>query len=105
MPLETGAFKTPSLREVARTAPYFHDGRFARLEQVIAHYRSPPKDAGSELTPLELSDEEARQLVAFLTSLSGGVAVAPARLVRDPGEGGNAARSSDRPAASEGSPR
>src|SRR5262245_53787004 len=82
---ESGAFKTPTLREVARTAPYFHDGRFPQLEQVIAHYRNPPQDPGSELIPLELSDREARQLVAFLDTLTGGVAVDRARLPRDPG--------------------
>jgi cytochrome c peroxidase len=72
---ESGAFKTPTLREVARTGPYFHDGRFAQLEQVLAHYRNPPEDPSSELTPLALSDLEARQLIAFLTTLSGGVSV------------------------------
>lgn len=76
--LQSGAFKTPTLRDVARTAPYFHDGRYARLDQVIAHYRNPPEDPGNELNPLALSDVEARQLVAFLNTLSGGVAVGSA---------------------------
>jgi cytochrome c peroxidase len=70
----SGAFKTPTLREVGRTAPYFHDGSLATLEDVIAHYRRPPADPGSELVPLELSDAEAAQLAAFLRTLSGGVA-------------------------------
>lgn len=82
----SGAFKTPSLREVGRTAPYFHDGSLATLEEVIAHYRRPPADPGSELTPLELTDREAGQLVAFLRSLSGGVA-AGAEWLEPPGEG------------------
>jgi cytochrome c peroxidase len=69
-----GRFKTPSLREVARTAPYLHDGSLATLAQVIEHYRRPPADPGSELTPLQLGEGEVRQLVAFLASLSGGVA-------------------------------
>jgi len=69
-----GAFKTPSLREVERTAPYFHDGRLATLEAVIEHYRHPPADPGSELLPLELTDLEATRLVAFLRTLSGGIA-------------------------------
>jgi len=94
--LETGAFKTPGLRDAARTAPYFHDGRFPRLEQVIAHYRNPPEETGSELTPLQLSDLEARQLVAFLNSLSGGVAVGPERLARNPGDPDGVATSSGR---------
>jgi len=72
---KSGAFKTPGLREVARTGPYFHDGRFSRLEQVIAHYRNPPQSPGSELVPLELSDVESRQLVAFLKTLSGSGAI------------------------------
>jgi len=75
--LKSGAFKTPSLREVARTAPYFHDGSLATLKQVIEHYRHPPEDPGSELTPLSLSNLEARQLAAFLGSLSGGIATPP----------------------------
>ena len=70
----SGAFKTPTLREVGRTAPYFHDGSLATLEDVVAHYRRPPADPGSELVPLELSDGEAAQLAAFLRTLSGGVA-------------------------------
>jgi cytochrome c peroxidase len=68
-----GAFKTPGLREVERTAPYFHDGRLATLEAVIEHYRHPPADPGSELLPLELSDLEAARLAAFLRTLSGGI--------------------------------
>lgn len=99
-----GAFKTPSLREVARTAPYFHDGRFASLEQVIEHYRSPPAEAGSELSPLALGDPEARQLVAFLRTLSGGVAVGPERLAGD-GVDDSQQRSSDPSAPRRETPR
>jgi cytochrome c peroxidase len=64
-----GAFKTPSLRNVAITAPYFHDGSKATLEEVIEHYRNPPK-AKNELKPLRITDGEARQLVAFLKTLT-----------------------------------
>lgn len=73
---KTGAFKTPSLRGVSRTAPYFHDGSFDSLEAVVDHYREPPpvEGTGHELQPVELSDAEAAQLVAFLRSLDGGVA-------------------------------
>ena len=35
---DLGAFKTPTLREISKTAPYMHDGRFATLEDVIGHY-------------------------------------------------------------------
>jgi cytochrome c peroxidase len=76
----SGAFKTPTLREVGRTAPYLHDGSLATLEAVIEHYRRPPPDPGSELVPLELGDREAAQLAAFLRSLAGGVAAEPAWL-------------------------
>jgi cytochrome c peroxidase len=70
----SGAFKTPTLREVGRTAPYFHDGSLETLEDVVAHYRRPPADPGSELVRLELSEVEAAQIAAFLRTLSGGVA-------------------------------
>jgi len=70
VPLQ-GSFKTPSLRNVSATAPYFHDGRFNTLKQVIEHYRRPPKKNGShELLDLELTEEEVSQLVSFLMSLS-----------------------------------
>lgn len=70
-----GAFKVPGLREVARTAPYMHDGRFATLAEVIDHYdRAVPvhgRDGHSELFPLGLSAGERADLAAFLGSLSG----------------------------------
>ena len=77
-----GAFKTPSLRNVAARAPYMHAGQIGSLEQVVAHYvRSPAATVGhSELAqrggghrerrPVRLSDAEARDLVAFLQTLS-----------------------------------
>jgi cytochrome c peroxidase len=69
-----GAFKTPTLREVARTAPYMHDGSFATLEEVVEFYdrggnANPRLDA--EIQPLKLSAEEKQALLAFLRSLSG----------------------------------
>jgi cytochrome c peroxidase len=76
----SGAFKTPTLREVGQTAPYFHDGSLETLEDVVAHYRRPPADPGSEIVPLELSDREAAQMAAFLRGLAGGVAADPAWL-------------------------
>lgn len=71
-------FKTPSLRNVAVTAPYMHDGRFATLEEVVAHYdhgvaRSATLDANLAKHPvggLGLSAEEQRALVAFLRTLT-----------------------------------
>jgi len=70
MPVQ-GAFKTPSLRNISATAPYFHDGRFTTLEQVIEHYNNPPKNNGPhELTALGLTAKEKAQLVSFLMSLT-----------------------------------
>lgn len=69
-----GAFKVPTLREAARTAPYMHDGSLARLEDVVDYYdrggnRNPWLDA--EMRPLHLTAEEKGALVAFLKSLTG----------------------------------
>jgi cytochrome c peroxidase len=71
---DRGAFKTPTLRQVAARAPYMHDGSIGSLEEVVEHYdrggnRNPNLD--SELQPLGLSHEEKQALVAFLRSLSG----------------------------------
>ena len=69
-----GAFKTPTLREVARTAPYMHDGSLATLEAVVELLRSrrkPESASGCESAPLRLTAEEKRALVAFLKTLSG----------------------------------
>ncbi len=67
--LLNGAFKVPSLRNVALTAPYMHDGSLPTLELVVEHYRKPPKPA-AELRPLTITDQEASQLVAFLRALT-----------------------------------
>lgn len=66
------AFKVPSLRNVARRAPYMHAGQMATLEDVVAHYdQAPSAPSGhSELKPLALTAAERKQLVAFLKSLS-----------------------------------
>ena len=71
---ESGAFKTPTLREVERTAPYMHDGSLATLEEVVDFY-----DRGGNvnpyldpiLKPLNLSPVEKETLVAFLRALTG----------------------------------
>ena len=69
-----GDFKTPTLREVARTAPYMHDGSLATLEDVVEFYdrggnRNPGLD--QELRALHLTAEEKKAVVAFLRSLTG----------------------------------
>ncbi len=67
-----GAFKVPGLRNVAETAPYMHDGRFATLDEVMQFYTEVPGTAAGkhELPPLNLSMQEIKQLTAFLASLS-----------------------------------
>lgn len=65
-------FKAPSLRNVARRAPFMHAGQFDSLDAVLAHYNTAPQaPAGhSELEPLMLSEREISQLIAFLHTLS-----------------------------------
>ena len=67
--LDRGAFKTPTLREIARTAPYMHDGRFKTLEEVVDFYSDgglmTPNKAGL-INVLLLSDQEKSDLVVFL---------------------------------------
>ena len=69
-----GAFKTPTLREVARTARYMHDGSLATLDDVVEFYdrggRQNP-DLDPEIHPLRLTIDERRALVSFLRALSG----------------------------------
>lgn len=67
------AFKTPSLRNVALRAPYMHAGQKKTLAEVVDHYRNAPASVvgHSELKRIDLSDQEARDLVAFLGTLSG----------------------------------
>jgi cytochrome c peroxidase len=83
--LETGAFKTPTLRDVARTSPYFHDGSVADLFGVLNHYQDPPEDPSSELVALDLEEHERAELIAFLGALSGGVAELPEGFSVGPG--------------------
>ncbi len=72
-----GAFKTPGLRDISKTAPYMHTGTLETLEDVIRHY----SDGGAEdgfvgasevaIRELDLTDEEQAALVAFLLTLDG----------------------------------
>jgi len=73
---DLGAFKTPTLREVARTAPYMHDGSLATLEAVVDFYSDggrPNPHLDPEIRPLHFSAEEKQILIAFLRSLSGSI--------------------------------
>ncbi|MEM7349101.1 MAG: cytochrome c peroxidase, partial [Chloroflexota bacterium] len=76
---DDGKFKVPSLRNVALTAPYMHDGRFATLEEVVEHYNSgvqnhPNLDnqlqQGAQPRRLNLNDTQKANLVAFLHTLT-----------------------------------
>lgn len=75
-PENYGQFKTPSLRNVAKTAPYMHAGQITTLREVISYYstlekaRLPQHHGEQVLRPLNLSDTEIDQLVAFLESLT-----------------------------------
>ena len=75
-----GAYKTPTLRNVAETAPYMQSGQLPTLEAVVAHYNQPkppffdpaqhPNRPHFDILPLMLSADEQRQLVAFLRTLT-----------------------------------
>lgn len=70
---DMGKFRVPTLRNVALTAPYMHDGSVASLDEVIDHYsrgghRRPHQD--SRVRPLQLSPAERTDLIAFLQSLT-----------------------------------
>ena len=72
-PRDLGAFKTPSLRNIDLTAPYMHDGSMKTLEEVIRFYNDggkPIKSLDPKIQPLELSDKEVADLIAFLKTLT-----------------------------------
>lgn len=72
-----GQWRTPSLRDVALTAPYMHDGVFRTLEEVIAHYNegggigTAAGNKAAELKPLQLTMRDRSDLAAFLYTLTG----------------------------------
>jgi cytochrome c peroxidase len=71
---DRGKFKTPTLRGVAETPPYMHDGSLATLEDVVEFYnrgggKNPYLDPA--IAPLELTKDDVKNLVAFLKALSG----------------------------------
>lgn len=77
-PEDKNKFRVPSLRNVAVTLPYMHDGRFQTLEQVLNHYATgvtdnpaldPSLKAGGR-TGIPLSRQEQRDLIAFLQTLT-----------------------------------
>ena len=73
---DRGAFKTPTLRQISETAPYMHDGSLATLSDVVERYNQggiPNPHLDREIRPLGLTNEETKNLVAFLESLTGNI--------------------------------
>jgi cytochrome c peroxidase len=71
---DKGAFKTPGLRDIARTGPYMHDGSLKSLEEVVEHYDKggiKNKWLHQDIRPLKLTKEDKADLVQFLHALSG----------------------------------
>jgi cytochrome c peroxidase len=74
LPAMKGAFRTPPLREVALTAPYFHDGSVNQLKDVIEHYvrgGDVKTNLSPNMKPLTLSEDEKADLLAFMHALTG----------------------------------
>lgn len=72
-PWDSGVFKIPSLRNVAVTAPYMHDGSLADLSAVIDHYAGggePHKSKHPAIQPFKITPLQKAQLIAFLESLT-----------------------------------
>ncbi len=74
---DKGKFKTPGLRNIAVTAPYMHNGMFKTLEEVVEYYNDPTKFVPDAInidnalkSPLNLSEKEKKDLVAFLKTLT-----------------------------------
>ena len=71
---DSGKFKVPTLRNIALTNPYMHDGRFMSLDEVINHYSEGVKENGyldSRLSKgIVLNDQEQSDLIAFLQTLT-----------------------------------
>jgi cytochrome c peroxidase len=74
---DLGKFKTPGLRNIAVTAPYMHNGMFKTLEEVVDYYDNPGKFVNNPVNiddalknPLNFSEKEKKDLVAFLKTLT-----------------------------------
>jgi cytochrome c peroxidase len=84
-PTQAGAFRTPSLRNVAARAPYMHSGQFSSLDQVIEHYAQSPAaiighselaragESNAERRVIRLSPTQIQDIKAFLETLTGPV--------------------------------
>jgi cytochrome c peroxidase len=72
-PRDIGRFKSPSLRNVERTAPYMHDGRLANLDAVIDHYSKdvkPHPNLDPRVRLLNFSNSDKAALIVFLKTLT-----------------------------------
>ena len=79
---DRGAFRTPTLREVASTGPYMHDGSLKTLKDVVDFYSDggkPNPNLDGEMLRLDLTASEKADLIAFLHTLSGTVQEGPTR--------------------------
>lgn len=73
VPFDNGKMRAPSLRNIALSAPYMHDGRFQTLEEVIEHYNSgghPAPNVDPLIRPLGLTAQQKQDLLAFLHTLT-----------------------------------
>ncbi|MBI5396842.1 MAG: cytochrome-c peroxidase [Verrucomicrobia bacterium] len=71
---DTGAFKTPTLRDIAKHAPYMHDGSQATLRDTVVHYNkggTPNPHLSPKIKPLNLTEDEITALVKFMEALNG----------------------------------
>ncbi|MBI5761755.1 MAG: c-type cytochrome [Planctomycetales bacterium] len=71
---EFGAFKTPTIRNVALTAPYMHDGSQKTLEEVVEHYNkggTPNKNLSDKIKKLNLTERDKKDLVEFMKACTG----------------------------------
>jgi cytochrome c peroxidase len=71
---DKGAFKTPTLRNIAQTAPYMHDGSQATLEEVVEWYAKgghPNPHLSDKIKKLDLTAQDKKDLVEFMKALTG----------------------------------
>ena len=71
---DRGAFKTPTVRDVTKHAPYMHDGSISTLREVVEHYNkggTPNPHLSAKIKSLNLTDQEIDALVAFMEALDG----------------------------------
>lgn len=70
---DNGLFRVPTLRNIALTAPYMHDGRFATLEEVIDHYADgghPAPNVDANIPSIDLNEQDKADIIAFLHTLT-----------------------------------